>query len=144
MEQVIYSATDLRDRRTEVLGAAATGRALVRAVDGTALVLTRLDIVERDRIVAEWSLDLHETERGRPPRRLRWVRHLDGEDRTAFLDELWQLLADVRDGTSGPDELAAALDDWRTTARALADPSRRTVLLGEVAPEDLIAAERPE
>lgn len=143
MEAIIYSATDLRDRRTEILGAAAAGRALVRAVDGTALVLTRLDVVERDRLVAEWSLDLHEVERGHLPRRLGWMRHLDDDDRIECLDELWRLLGEVRDADGDVAAFESAVAAWRTTARAISDPTRRDVLLGDLATDDLIAAERP-
>lgn len=143
MEAIIYSATDLRDRRTEILGAAASGRALVRAVDGTALVMTRLDVVERDRLVADWSLDLHEVEAGRTPRRLTWLQHLDDGDRAEFLSELWQALAEVRDGGADPGTVEHVVAAWRTTAQVLSDPVRREVLLGELSPGDLIAAERP-
>lgn len=145
MESVIYQATDLKDRRTEVLEAGATGRALIRAVDGTALILTRLDRVERDRLIAEWSLDLHEAERGRLPRRLRWMRHLDREDRMTCLDELWTALCEEADEDGTARSFDVALTEWRTTAVALSDPDRREVLLGDVDADadDFIAAEPP-
>lgn len=141
MESVIYQATDLKDRRTELLSTAVAGRALVRAVDGTALVFTRLDHVEADRFVAGWSLDLHQAETGRLPLRLRWLRHLDAEDRAECVGELWDALEDVSAGADGRETFAAALDEWRATALALADPDRREVLLGDISEDDFVPAE---
>ncbi len=142
MSSTIYQATDLKDRRKELLDAAAHTRALVRAVDGTALVFTRLDQVEREQLVAEWSLRLHAAEQGRLPAQLRWLRHLDDEDRDECLAELWEALEDVYS-----DEDTAAFDvavhEWHNTARALADTDRREVLLGTVAAEDFEPAARP-
>jgi hypothetical protein len=123
--------------------AAAHTRALVRAVDGTALVFTRLDQVERERLVAEWSLRLHAAEKGRLSAQLHWLRHLDDEDRDECLDELWEALEDVH----SDDDRAAfdvAVHEWRNTARALADADRREVLLGTVAAEDFEPAARPQ
>lgn len=140
---IIYQATDLKDRRTELLHAAVSGRALVRAVDGTALVFTRLDQVETDRFVAGWSMDLHQAGKDRPPLRLRWLRHLDADDRTGCLDELWQTLEDVSAGGDGRDNFEVALAEWRATAISLADPGRREVLLGEVDGNEFVPVERP-
>lgn len=143
MSSTIYQATDLKDRRKELLDAAAHTRALVRAVDGTALVFTRLDQVERERLVAEWSLRLHAAEKGRLSAQLRWLRYLDDEDRNECLDELWEALEDVH----SDDDRAAfdvAVHEWRNTARALADADRREVLLGTVAAEDFEPAARPQ
>lgn len=143
MSSTIYQATDLKDRRKELLDAAAHTRALVRAVDGTALVFTRLDQVERERLVAEWSLRLHAAEKGRLSTQLRWLRYLDDEDRNECLDELWEALEDVH----SDDDRAAfdvAVHEWRNTARALADADRREVLLGTVAAEDFEPAARPQ
>lgn len=144
MEPVIYQATDLKDRRTEVLGAATAGGALVRAVDGTALVLTRLDQVEADRFVAEWSLDLHQADKGNLPRRLRWLRHFDAEDRDECLEELWESLEDVSAEGHGRSTFETTLSEWRATALSLADPDRREVLLGDVTEDDFVPAEPPQ
>lgn len=143
MESVIYQATDLKDRRTEVLSRAAAGGALVRAVDGTALVFTRLDQVEADRFVAGWSLDLHQAETGRPPLRLRWLRHLDAEDRAECLGEFWEALEDVSAGADGRNTFAVALAEWRATALSLADPTRREVLLGAVTEDEFVPVQPP-
>ena len=147
----IYAATDLKTRRTELLGVALKGRALVRAVDGTALVLTRLAEVEAQECVATWALRLHAMHDAADggadggaslPPELGWLRSLDEEDRARCLDELWRALVQVR-----ADEDRAVFDEalraWRVTAEALADPERREVLLGSVEVEDFAVADRP-
>jgi len=144
MTITIYTASDLKDRRVDVLGDATRDRALVRAVDGTALVMTRLEVVERFQAVSEWALELHRAERGAPGAQLRWLRHLDEDDRAECLGEFWDALEGVEawsDGMSRLNELVAA---WRATAQALADPERRRVLLGEPSPEDFVEATRPQ
>lgn len=143
MESVIYQATDLKDRRTELLSAAASGRALVRAVDGTALVFTRLEQVEADRFVAEWSLALHQAGEDRLPPRLRWLRHLDTDDRAECLGDLWEALEDLSAGASGRETFEVALAEWRATAQSLADPDRRDILLGEITDDDFVPADPP-
>jgi hypothetical protein len=139
----IYGATDLKTRRTELLGAAVKDRALVRAVDGTALVLLRLDRVDAQDCVATWALRLRAVEAGTVPAELGWLDVLDEEDRRLCIGELWAALQDVRDrdDRSSFDEL---LRSWRTTAATLEDPRRRHVLLGTFDEADFVPAERPE
>jgi hypothetical protein len=143
MTATIYTASELKDRRTEVLEAAARDRALVRAVDGTALVFTRLENVERAETVAEWSVLLHRVEQGDDlSSAVRWLRHFDAEDRAEFVAEMWEALENV----SAEGELGAfreTLAAWKTTARAVADDVRRSVLLGEVNGKDFVQVERP-
>lgn len=140
--QTIYTASELKDRRTEILEEALHGRALVRAVDGTALVLTPLTAVERSETVAHWAMVLL-TSRDRPAAaELSWLRHLDNDDRQEFLDEATAALADVSSG--GPiAEFEKVISEWRTTALALADKTRRKVLLGDVTENDFEPVERP-
>ncbi len=139
----IYTASDLKDRRTEILDAAQHGRALVRAVDGTALVLTTLHSIEHTAAVARWSMALVGLSwRASAPAELSWLRHLDNEDRAAFVAEAGAALEDA--ATGGP--LAAfeqVLAEWRTTALTLADGARRAVLLGDVSDDDFDEVERP-
>ncbi len=143
MVSTIYQATDLKDRRTELLDTAVRDRAIVRAVDGTALVFTRLDRLERARRVASWSLSIHAAERGNLPTQLRWLRYLDEEDRAECLAELWEALEDEHsEGTQKAFD--NALHAWRTTALALADPDRREVLLGTVGSDDFEPVARPQ
>lgn len=143
MTATIYTASELKDRRTEVLEAAARDRALVRAVDGTALVFTRLENVERAATVSEWSVLLHRVEQGGDlPSTVRWLRHFDAEDRAEFVAEMWDALEDVlAEGDLGT--FRQVLAAWRTTARAVADDDRRGVLLGEVDGNDFVEVERP-
>lgn len=146
METRIYGATDLKTRRTELLGAAVRDRALIRAVDGTALVLTRLDRVEAQDCVATWALRLHAAETaGVPgvPQELSWMEGLEADDRRLCMDELWVALTQVQVGEDRSvfDELLRA---WRTTAAALEDPRRRQVLLGTLTEDDFVTAARPE
>jgi hypothetical protein len=142
----IFGATDLKTRRTELLGEAMRGRALVRAVDGTALVLTRLAAVDAQDCVATWALRLHaltaDTLTG-VPQELSWLGTFDDDDRARCLDELWHALLQVRaeEDRSVFDETLRA---WRVTAEALADPERRKVLLGSVEADDFVVADRPE
>lgn len=136
MTAVIYSATDLKDRRLQVLDDAVHGRALVRAVDGTALVFTRLVELEVATAVSAWSIALRRISKGAVPAELRWLRHLDEEDRAEFIDEMWEQLENASadaDGTRGIDALVA---QWRATANALADPERRQVLLNSVSEDE--------
>lgn len=143
MVSTIFQATDLKDRRTELLDMAVRGRAVVRAVDGTALVFTRLDRLEREHRVASWSLSIHAAERGNLPPQLRWLRYLDDEDQAECLAELWEALEDEHsDGTQ--EAFDNALHAWKTTALALADPDRREVLLGTVDVDDFEPVARPQ
>lgn len=143
MDTRIYGATDLKTRRTELLGAAVKDRALVRAVDGTALVLTRLDRVDAQECVATWALRLHAAGTGPLPAELAWLDVLEVDDRELCLAELWAALGEVRagDDRSVFDELLRA---WRTTAATLEDPRRRQVLLGPFSEDDFVPAPRPE
>lgn len=142
MSAIIYTASELKDRRTEILEVARRGRAIVRAVDGTALVFTPLNNLERSESVAQWAIALHGVARGRTPSELNWLRHLDNDDRTEFLDEAIDALEDIAAGASF-DTFEELLTAWRTTALALSDASRRHTLLGVVSASDFVVAERP-
>ena len=142
MSATIYTASELKDRRTEILEVARRGRAIVRAVDGTALVFTPLDTVQRSESVAQWAIALHGVARGRTPGEFNWLRHLDGDDRAEFLNEAINVLEDVAAGGSleSFEELVSA---WRVTALTVADVARREVLLGVVSATDFVDAQRP-
>lgn len=138
----IYTASDLKDRRTEILETASHGRAVVRAVDGTALVMTTLGALELSEKVAHWALLLHAVRRGEIPAELSWLRHLDSEDRSEFVEEAVTTLVDCAAGVplSAFDDVVGA---WRVTALALADDTRRGVLLGGVSEADFDDVDRP-
>lgn len=140
--KTIYTASDLKERRTEILDAAQRGRVLVRAVDGTALVFTELTHLERQETVARWAIALHHVRRGNVPTDLHWVRHLDDEDRASFLDEAIDMLEDVAAGGKS-DSFEEMLGAWRATALSLADTTRRRILLGHANDTDFVEATRP-
>lgn len=143
MPSTIYTATDVKERRVELLEAASRDRALVRAVDGTALVFTRLDTLERVESVAQWALALHAIEAGATPSSVRWVQHLDADDRATFVAEMWSALEELDSGAldqAGLEELVVA---WRATSLAVADPKRRQVLTGRADERDFVPAARP-
>jgi hypothetical protein len=63
---------------------------------------------------------------------------LPEEDR----DQFW---LELRDALNQPgDALERTLQDWLETARALADPLNREILLGEYDASDFVEVERPE
>lgn len=151
MENVIFQASDLARDRTRFLDAARSGRARVRDKDGTGLVMlpeAELEVLEG---FAAWSQRLNqltalvESERALTPAllgELAWLRVFDAEDIREFIGELHQaLIADLADQRI--DTVLATVSDWRTTARQLEDPLRRSVLLGHTAPEHLIDATEP-
>jgi len=142
MSATIYTASELKDRRTEILEVARRGRAIVRAVDGTALVFTPLNNLERSESVARWAIALHGVARGRTPRELNWLRHLDSDDQGEFLDEAIDALEDIAAGAS-LDSFEELLTAWRTTALALSDSTRRQILLSEANESDFVSVERP-
>ena len=140
--KTIYTASDLKERRTEILDAAQRGRVLVRAADGTALVFTELTHLERHETVARWAIALHHVRRGNVPTDLHWVRHLDADDRGTFLDEAIDVLEDVAAGGEA-ESFEQLIRDWRATAMSLADDTRRQVLLGQASDSDFVDASRP-
>ena len=143
MPSTIYTATDVKERRVELLEAASRDRALVRAVDGTALVFTRLDALERAESVAQWALALHTIECGGVPTAIRWIQHLDADDRTTFVAEMWSALEDLDSGSLDQAGLAEIIAAWRVMSIAVDDPKRRQVLPGRADAHDFVPAPRP-
>lgn len=141
---LIYSATDLKSRRVEVLEAALRGRAIVRAVDGTALVMTRLDSLERAQTVARWSILLHRLQSNASHAELAWFRHLDADEQQECLHELWECLDAVLGETMEPEDMVEVIAGWRAAAVSLADPVRREVLLGDLGIDDFEEVGRPD
>lgn len=151
MSDVIFQPTDLANRRLEFLDAARSGQARLRDKDGTSLVMlpeSRLRLLET---LAKWwqaytrlESFLHRSELPRAGElgELAWLRSFERDDLSEFVNELYDaLVAADADGDT------AALDDcirgWRTTARQLEDPLRRSVLLGPHVPEDYVEAADP-
>jgi hypothetical protein len=137
MSNVIYQASDLATQRVDFLNAARSGRARLRDKDGTSLVMLpeqQLEVLEQ---YASWS-QVHLRLSGliNSGRRLSvselgdlaWLRVFDREDLQEFADELHSsLIAGLSDKDLRPVEETIAA--WKTTARQLEDPLRRSVLL---------------
>lgn len=151
MDSIIFQASDLAKDRTKFLDAARSGRALVRDKDGTGLVMlpeSELAVLEG---FALWS-QVHQrlttflatkretsvTELGE----LAWLRVFDREDITEFANELHEsLIAGLADRDVST--ITETVDAWRTTARQLEDPLRRSVLLGTKDLSDFVEVEKP-
>ena len=71
-----------------------------------------------------------------------WLAEFDDEDLSSFLDELRASLIDAIDSGDSSD-LELLVSEWKSTARAIADPERREVLLGSHRPDDFIEIQRP-
>lgn len=151
MDNVIFQASDLARERTRVLEAARGGRARLRDKDGTGLVMlpeSELEVLEG---FAAWSQRLNRLNALIASNRtfstellgdLAWLRSLPLEDVREFADELHQaLIAGLADKDLGL--LSEMVSEWRTTARQLEDPLRRSILLGHDSMEDLIVASEP-
>lgn len=137
MENVIYQASDLAgNKRVDFIKDARAGRARLRDKDGTSLVMlpeAHLAALEEH---AHWSrahqrISFLYRSGSRPSVEelgdLAWMRTLDEEDVSCFLDELHDaLIAGLADESS--DAIDETVNAWRLTARQLADPLRRSVL----------------
>lgn len=138
MNNVIFQSSDLATQRVEFLNAARAGRALLRDKDGTSLVMLpeqRLEVLEQ---YALWS-QVHQRLSSLLSARKRlsvaelgdlaWLRVFDIEDIAEFSAELHNaLIVGLADSDISP--VAETVNAWRTTARQLEDPLRRSVLLG--------------
>lgn len=147
----VFQASDLAGaKRREFLGAAREGGALLRDTDGFALTmvpLTQLEaITEVARTAVAALLALAALSRGpvRPSElgQLAWLAVFDDDDRAEFFDELRDALS-VAEVTRDAAPVETCLRDWRTTARALADPSAREILTGP-GDDDYAEVARPQ
>jgi hypothetical protein len=139
MNGVIFQASDLAgNKRTAFIAAARDGRARLRDKDGKGLVMLPehdLDVLET---FARWSQlvgqlsalarregEIAVSEFGE----LAWLRVFDRDDMSEFLADVENaLFASLADNDYNV--LESTIADWRTTARQLEDPMRRSVLLG--------------
>lgn len=150
MNDTIFQASDLVAKRVEFLEAARDGRARLRDKDGSSYVMLpegQLTLLEE---LAQWSQSLFRLEsllhKGRPKVTelgdLAWLRCFDEADLHEFVDDLHvALVAANADGDKRV--LEHCLHEWRTTARQLEDPLRRSVLLGSHNPDDFEEASEP-
>ncbi|WP_439681776.1 hypothetical protein [Embleya sp. MST-111070] len=151
MNDAIFQASDLANKRTELLSAARSGVARVRDKDGTSLVMLPESQLLLLQSVSDWSRHLMRlttlaegVERPTVDQlgELAWLRAFDNEDLQEFVSDMKQcLVAAHADGD--PQVLEDCLNDWRTTAKQLEDPLRRSVLLGRHEPSDFVSAPRP-
>ncbi len=74
---------------------------------------------------------------------LAWLRAFDEDDLREFVDELHECLVAAHADESS-DVLEEVVAAWRTTAQQLADPLRRSILLGEKAEADFVEVGQPE
>ncbi|XVV37431.1 hypothetical protein ACQPXT_28675 [Streptomyces sp. CA-100214] len=151
---VIFQSSDLTtQRRTEFLDAARSGLARLRDKDGTSLVMLpekHLQLLEELR---KWSSAHLRLERllARPDFKptvhdlgdLAWLRVFDCEDLREFADELNDAIV-AADSDSDTAVLDECLNAWKTTARQLEDPLRRSILLKKGSVPDLVEVARPE
>lgn len=148
----VFQASDLGNKRVEVLEAARNGLARVRDKDGTSLVM----MPERELLLLEkmkrgWRIYMtleRLLQRSELPRASElgehaWLRHFDRDDLQEFSDELHEVIV-----AADADRDAAILDEclraWRETARQLEDPLRRSILLRSFNPKDYVEASKPE
>lgn len=152
MSDTIFTASDLANKRTEILDRARQGLAQIRDKDGTSLVMLperRLRMLEE---IAKWSrahMRLEELLRREAAPDvgdfgdLAWLRVFEGEDLQEFVEDLHAALI-----AAHADEDVSVLDEcvraWRVTARQLEDPLRRQILLGRHKPDDFVEAREPE
>jgi hypothetical protein len=150
--ETIYQASDLAQRRREFIDEARRGCARLRDTDGVSLVMVPSSAFEVLVSLRDWfARDLRlEDVLGRPwaERRpiefgdLAWLCVFDDDDQMAFHRELHEalMLTLASDSTEPVDR---CVREWRTTARALSDTARRTVLVGAVTEDDFEEVARP-
>ncbi|MEV5413777.1 hypothetical protein AB0K60_33735 [Thermopolyspora sp. NPDC052614] len=152
MSDIIFQASDLANKRTEILERARQGLAQIRDKDSTSLVMLperRLRMLEE---IAKWSLahmrldDL--LRRDAAPSisdlgDLAWLRVFEADDLREFVDELHAVLIAAH-SDQDPSALDEFIRSWRITARQLEDPLRRSVLLGRHDPNDFVEAPMPQ
>lgn len=147
----VFQSSDLAGaKRREFLGAAREGGALLRDTDGFALTMVPLAQLEAITEVARTAVAalvaLAATGRGsaRPSElgQLAWLMAFDEDDRAEFFGELLDALS-VAEATRDAAPVETCLREWRTTARALADPLRRAILTGP-GDDDYAEVDRPQ
>ncbi len=107
------------------------------ALETLTAVAVNLTTLERARSIRNDAIDLVDYGEWT------WLEHLDSDDLAEFVTEVREsFIRAIREHDATP--LVTLLDDWRTTARVLADGERRDVLLSSPALDDFVDARRPE
>jgi hypothetical protein len=152
--RITYQASDLAGtKRREFLDAARAGAAQLRDTDGVSLVmvpLKALDTLEQLKTWASRYLQVEGAlERRHAERRasdfgdVAWLEIFDEDDQATFRHELHDaLLRALATGSTEPVEICVR--DWQTTARALSDETRRSILTGRPGEEDFAEVNSPE
>jgi hypothetical protein len=73
---------------------------------------------------------------------LAWLSAFDDDDQVEFHRELHEALM-LSLSSDSTDPVDRCVNEWRTTARALSDPTRRAVLVGAVTKDDFGEVDRP-
>jgi hypothetical protein len=151
--EATYLASDLQtDRRAFLNAARQPGGARLRDTDGTTLVMLPLATVSAHRTIEEWAvrtLQVTGLLRGSSVVNrgdlgaLAWLAEFDDADRATFFDEFRDAVVEAHSlADAGPVERCLA--DWKTTARALADPKRRRVLTSPLSASDMVEVAAPD
>jgi hypothetical protein len=148
----VFQSSDLGNKRVEVLEAARNGLARVRDKDGTSLVMLReSDLLLLQKVKKGWQIYMtleKLLQRSELPRASElgehaWLRYFVHDDLQEFRDELHEVIV-----AADADRDAAILDEcllaWRTTARQLEDPLRRSILTGRFNSQDYVEAGKPD
>jgi hypothetical protein len=149
----IYQTSDLAGaERKTFIDAARRGRAYLRAPDGESLVMLRESVLETTSTIAEIALEylnvlrvLNKPREERAPSdygRWAFLEAFDDDDVNEFLLEMHPAI--VRSASLARlDEVERTLSDWQRSARTLADPISRSILLGEVDDGEWLEAPYP-
>ncbi|MGH9001130.1 MAG: hypothetical protein ACRDY7_17265 [Acidimicrobiia bacterium] len=152
MTSTIYQASDLAQRRREFIDEARKGCARLRDTDGAHLVMVPSGTFEvlvglRDWLARDLRLELV-LQRPWSERRpvefgdLAWLSVFDDDDQMEFHRELHEALM-LSLASDALEPVDRCLREWRTTAVALADETRRAVLTGAVSGDEFEDVGRP-
>lgn len=149
-----YQASDLAGaKRREFLEAARSGAAQLRDTDGVSLVMVPQKSFDLLAQLKTWSSRYLQVEgaleRDRAHRRpsdfgdVAWLATFDEDDQATFRREFHDALLQAI-ATDSTDPIETCIRDWKTTARALSDETRRRILMGTPAEGDFVEVTRPE
>ncbi len=151
---ITYQASDLAGaKRREFIDAAKSGGARLRDTDGASLVMVPLGTFEVLKELRSWAGRYLQVEgaleRPRPERKavdfgeLAWLSAFDDEDQASFRRELHEALVQAVAAES-LEPVNTCVRDWRTTARALSDDTRRKILTGRPDLTEFVEVSRPK
>lgn len=150
----IYQASDLNQRGRAILDTARHGFARVRDKDGFSLVMLPEEKLNALITIAKGVANLSTIEHALANFTSQhpdvyeygewtWLRVFDEEDLREFVHEMHEAML-VASREESPGFIEETLYRWRSTARALDDTLRRSILLGAPSDDDFIEITRPE